>query len=104
MTTASKTTINARKAFYWVATAIAASAYLVIDAANLAHNPEMMAGFSHLGYPTHLATIVGAWSLLGAGAIIVPGLPHLKEWAYAGMFFNLTGLRFSMLLRRIPSE
>ncbi len=102
MTNTSKATTKTRKALYWVATAITASAYLMIGGANLAHNREMMAGFTHLGYPPYLATILGTWSLLGAAAILVPGLPHVKEWAYAGMFFNLTGAAMSHAVSRDP--
>jgi len=44
----------------------------------------------HLGYPLYFASILGFWKLAGAIAIVTPGLPRLKEWAYAGFFFNLT--------------
>jgi hypothetical protein len=50
-----------------------------------------MEGLAHLGYPTYFATIVGTWELLGAAAIVAPELPRVKEWAYAGMFFALSG-------------
>ena len=46
---------------------------------------------AHLGYPSYFLTILGAWKVLGALAILSPGLPRLKEWAYAGMFFDLSG-------------
>jgi DoxX-like family len=44
-----------------------------------------------LGYPTYFFAILGFWKLLGAIAILVPRFPRLKEWAYAGIFFDLTG-------------
>jgi len=44
----------------------------------------------HLGYPLYFASILGFWKLAGAIAIVAPGFPRLKEWAYAGFFFNLT--------------
>ncbi|NYF89619.1 DoxX family protein [Tunturiibacter empetritectus] len=44
-----------------------------------------------LGYPMYFFAILGVWKMLGAIAILVPGLPRLKEWAYAGIFFDLTG-------------
>jgi hypothetical protein len=44
-----------------------------------------------LGYPTYFFAILGFWKLLGSIAIVVPGYPRLKEWAYAGIFFDLTG-------------
>jgi hypothetical protein len=44
-----------------------------------------------LGYPTYFFAILGLWKVLGAIAIVAPGFPRLKEWAYAGIFFDLTG-------------
>jgi hypothetical protein len=84
-----------KKAVYWLATATAAAAYVAIGTADLSHSPAMLIGLAHLGYPLYLATILGVWKLLGAAAITVPGVPRLKEWAYAGMFFNLTGAALS---------
>ena len=50
---------------------------------------------SHLGYPLYFAALIGAWKVLGALAILAPRLPRLKEWAYAGMFFDLSGAAIS---------
>ena len=44
-----------------------------------------------LGYPLYFFRILGFWKILGAIAILVPRFPRLKEWAYAGIFFDLTG-------------
>lgn len=44
-----------------------------------------------LGYPMYFFAILGVWKALGAIAILVPGYPRLKEWAYAGIFFDVTG-------------
>jgi hypothetical protein len=44
-----------------------------------------------LGYPMYFFAILGFWKALGAIAILAPGFPRLKEWAYAGIFFDLTG-------------
>ena len=54
-----------------------------------------MESLAHLGYPAYFATILGTWELLGSAAIVAPGLPRVKEWAYAGMFFTLTGAALS---------
>jgi hypothetical protein len=48
-----------------------------------------------LGYPTYFFAILGFWKVLGAIAILVPRYPRLKEWAYAGIFFDLTGAAVS---------
>ena len=44
-----------------------------------------------LGYPMYFFAILGFWKFFGALTILVPGFPRLKEWAYAGIFFDLTG-------------
>ena len=51
-----------------------------------------------LGYPVHILSILGVCKLLGAVVIVAPGLPRLKEWAYAGVFFELTGAAASYVL------
>ena len=53
---------------------------------------------SHLGYPLYFTWISGAWQIGGAAVIIAPGFPRLKEWAYAGSFFNFSGAVASHLL------
>jgi hypothetical protein len=50
---------------------------------------------THLGYPVYLLTILGVWKILGTVAVLVPKFPLLKEWAYAGFFFAMTGAIFS---------
>ena len=89
-----KTTRN-RKVLYWMSTLLAALAFAAVGTADLVHIPKIVEGLVHLGYPAYFATILGMWQLLGSAAIIVPGLPRLKEWTYAGMFFTLTGASLS---------
>ena len=76
---------------YWVTTGIVAAAFAVGGAFDVSRSPEVVAGMGRLGYPGYFAAILGTWKLLGALAIVAPRLPRLKEWAYAGMFFDLTG-------------
>ena len=85
------TTTRSKKILYWLTTAVAALALATVGAADIVRAPEIMAGLMHLGYPPYFATILGVWLLLGVAAIVAPGLPRVKEWAYAGMFFLLTG-------------
>lgn len=49
----------------------------------------------HLGYPLYFMTIIGLWKVLGSVALLAPGFPRVKEWAYAGIFFNMTGAAVS---------
>ena len=83
--------INFSKAGYWVTTALVALAFVAGGVIDVSGSPEVVAGLAHLGYPAYFATLLGVWKLLGALAIVWPGLPRLKEWAYAGMLFDLTG-------------
>jgi uncharacterized membrane protein YphA (DoxX/SURF4 family) len=80
---------------YWAATSLAALAFLAGGSADIARGPDLVRGMAHLGYPTYFMLILGVWKVLGALAIVVPRFPRLKEWAYAGMVFDLTGAAFS---------
>ena len=80
---------------YWIATIIAAVAFAVPGVANLAHVSHIVRDMAHLGYPSYFLTLLGTWKVLAAIAILVPRLARLKEWAYAGMIFDLTGAAFS---------
>jgi len=53
-----------------------------------------------LGYPAYVLTILGVWKLLGAIAVLAPRTPRLKEWAYAGLLFHLTGAAAAQAARR----
>ena len=84
-----------KKAAYRASTGFAALALGATGLADLLRVPAVMEGLAHLGYPTYFATILGTWELLGAAAIVAPDLPRVKEWAYAGMFFALSGAALS---------
>jgi DoxX-like family len=83
------------RAVYWAATAIATIAFVLPGVANLAHAAHITQDMAHLGYPPYFPTLLGAWKVLGAAVIVSPRFPRLKEWAYAGMIFDLTGAAFS---------
>ena len=83
---------------YWATTGLVAIAFVSSGAANLTRSAGVLAGMAHLGYPSYLSTLLGVWQLLGTAAILVPGFPRLKEWAYAGMFFDLSGAIVSHLV------
>ena len=76
---------------YWVITAMVAFFIGSGGIAELTRVPGTVEGLVHLGYPAYFATIIGFWKLLGAIAILAPGFPRLTEWAYAGIFLNMTG-------------
>ena len=59
--------------------------------------PPFFAILEHLGYPGYFSVILRVWKVLGAVAVLAPRFPRLKEWAYAGMCFNMTGAAASHL-------
>ena len=83
--------MRVRNIAYWVTTALTAAAFALGGVVDIARGKEVVEGMNHLGYPLYFATILGIWKVLGALAILAPRLPVLKEWAYAGIFFDLTG-------------
>jgi uncharacterized membrane protein YphA (DoxX/SURF4 family) len=66
--------------------------------AELAQLQPNVEGMHTLGYPIYLMTILGTWKVFGSIALLAPRFPRLKEWAYAGMFFNMTGAAVSHLV------
>jgi uncharacterized membrane protein YphA (DoxX/SURF4 family) len=79
-----------RTATYWAATILGPASFLIGGWLGVTRDPHMVATLDHLGYPQYFAAISGAWKILGALAVVAPGLPRLKEWAYAGFFFELS--------------
>lgn len=86
------------KIIYWVSTLWLALGMLSVGAGQVF---KMQAGqggvemITHLGYPIYFLIIIGVWKILGVMAVLVPKFPLLKEWAYAGFFFVMSGAAFS---------
>lgn len=76
-----------RKVIYWVCTGLVALMSLFAAYGYLSGSSQSVQGFAHVGYPQQLRIILGIAKALGAIALVVPGLPTLKEWAYAGFTF-----------------
>jgi uncharacterized membrane protein len=89
---------------YWTATTLIALAFLSGGAAYLLRAGFAVPGVIALGYPAYFVTVVGAWKLLGGLAILAPRLPRLKEWAYAGIVFDLTGAMCSHIAVGHPAK
>jgi uncharacterized membrane protein YphA (DoxX/SURF4 family) len=73
---------------YWIITALLAF-ILISGGLWLTTSSQLMD--AHLGFPTYFWLILGFWKIMGGIAILVPRFPLLKEWAYAGIVFNMTG-------------
>ena len=91
-------TVKTKMIGYWVTTVVLALAMISGGAAELARLPGNVEGMVHLGYPLYFMTIIGFWKVLGGIAVLMPRFPRLKEWAYAGIFFNMTGAAASHLV------
>jgi uncharacterized membrane protein YphA (DoxX/SURF4 family) len=83
--------MKAKNIAYWTTTVLVAFFMSggVVQIAQFKANPHGVV--PELGYPMYFFAIIGFWKVLGAIAILVPRFPRLKEWAYAGIFFDLTG-------------
>jgi len=77
----------ARKVTYWVTTVLLAALSAFAAFSYLTGNQQAVQGFAHVGYPQQLRILLGIAKLLGAIALVVPGIPKLKEWAHAGFTF-----------------
>jgi predicted alpha/beta hydrolase len=86
-----------RTAYYWAATAAVIGESIAGGVLDLARQAPFYPALIHLGYPPYFSDILGAAKLLAAAALLAPGLPRLKEWAYAGIMINMIGATASHL-------
>jgi hypothetical protein len=80
---------------YWVVTGLMAAFMLMASVPDVLRLPQAVEIFGHLGYPTYLLPFLGTAKILGVIAVLVPGFDRLKEWAYAGLVFDVTGALYS---------
>jgi hypothetical protein len=85
------------KIIYWVSTAWLALGMLSTGIVQLLKMEDEADNITKLGYPLYLLTILGTWKILGVVAVLMPKAPLLKEWAYAGFFFAMSGATFSRI-------
>ncbi|THU41305.1 DoxX family protein [Niastella caeni] len=85
------------KIIYWIATGWLALGMLSTGLVQLLKMEDEVNSISKLGYPVYFLTILGIWKMLGVVAVLIPKFPLLKEWAYAGFFFAMTGATFSRI-------
>lgn len=79
------------KIIYWITTLWLALGMLSTGIVQLMKIQEEVDNMTHLGYPLYLLTLLGIWKILGVGAVLIPKFTLLKEWAYAGFFFAMSG-------------
>lgn len=93
------------KIIYWMATlwlALGMVSTAIVQLFKLKAGQGGAASITALGYPVYLLTILGVWKILGVIAVLIPKFTLLKEWAYAGFFFAMSGAIFSHIALRDP--
>ena len=77
--------------WYWIITGLLSLCLFSGGVAQAVQVKGVVEGFKPLGYPTYFISVIGVWKVLGIIAILIPGFKLLKEWAYAGIFFTMSG-------------
>lgn len=85
------------KILYWIITSLMAAFMLLASIPDVLRLPQAVSIFGHLGYPVYLLPFLGTAKTLGIIAVLVPAFPRLKEWAYAGLVFDVIGALYSHL-------
>ena len=83
------------KIIYWIATGWLALGMLSTGLVQLLRVEQEVDKMTQLGYAKYILVMLGIWKILGVIAVLIPGFPLLKEWAYAGVFFAMSGAVFS---------
>jgi len=83
--------------FYWVFTSLFALMMFGSAIPDVLYSPVAVEGFRQMGMPAYLIQFLGVAKVLGVAAILIPGYPRIKEWAYAGLVFDLIGATYSIV-------
>lgn len=85
------------KTWYWIITILFAVFMAFTAIPDVLKSPDAMVFIQNLGYPAYFIPFIGVAKLLGSVAILVPGFPRIKEWAYAGLFYDLIAAFYSVV-------
>jgi uncharacterized membrane protein YphA (DoxX/SURF4 family) len=85
------------KIFYWIFTVLVIAMMLMSAVFSFMPNPDGVAMMKHIGYPYNVLYLLSIAKILGIIALLVPGFPRLKEWAYAGFTFDVMGAIYAGL-------
>ena len=91
------------KIIYWIATIWLALGMLSTGIVQLLKTEDEVTKITQLGYPVYILTILGIWKILGVVVVLLPKIPVIKEWAYAGFFFTMMGAVVSHLVSGSPA-
>ena len=96
--------MKARRWIGWVVTGLMAALMLLSAVPDVLRVPGAVTVFHHLGYPSYLLPFLGTAKILGVAVVLFPGVARLKEWAFAGLTFDLTGALYSHLSVHDPFQ
>jgi uncharacterized membrane protein YphA (DoxX/SURF4 family) len=94
--------MRTKKIIYWIATIWLSLGMLSTGIVQLLKMEQDVDRMADLNYPVYLLMLLGIWKILGVIAVLIPKLPILKEWAYAGFFFAMSGAAFSHIMSGSP--
>lgn len=89
---------------YWIATIWLALGMVSTGIVQVMNLDAEIAFIVNLGFPVYFITLLGVWKLLGVIAVLVPRFPLVKEWAYAGFFFMMSGAVYSHICHGSPAS
>ena len=87
--------VKHQNTLYWILTSIMAAFMSLGAVADVFRLPTALAWFMHLGYPAYLLPFIGFAKIIGVTVVLAPGIRRLREWAYAGLVFDLVGAFYS---------
>lgn len=93
-----------KKIIYWISTLWLSLGMVSTGIVQLMKNEDVLVQMNKLGYPVYFLTIIGVWKFLGVIAVLIPKYVILKEWAYAGFFFLMTGAIISHFAVSDPAK
>ena len=85
------------KILYWIINGLFGAFMLFSAIPDIIETPDAVQFMTILGYPTYFTPFIGVAKVLGVIALFIPGYPRLKEWAYAGLTFDLVGATYSVI-------
>ena len=89
--------MNKTRFFYWIVTCLFAAFMLFSSIPDILKADEAVKFMNHLGYPDYFIVFIGVAKVLGIIALFIPGFPRIREWAYAGLAFDLIGAVYSII-------
>ena len=96
--------MRTKKIIYSIATIWLSLGMLSTGIVQLLKMDQDVARMADLNYPVYLLTLLGIWKIVGVIAVLIPKFPILKEWAYAGFFFAMSGALFSHIMSESPAS